>query len=146
MNTILSIQDITRDPQCQARSCLIPDTIDQYAEDMAEGATFPPVVVFHDGQTHWLADGFHRVAAAEKAGLESIECDIREGGMTTSDPKKARKPKRSQPPNLVPSKDRNAPPKAEPNQAPEPGEAQPLSLRERLIQRRRQEREDAGTW
>ena len=38
---------------------------------MEEGAIFPPVTVFFDGEHFWLADGFHRVQAAEtiKLGL-----------------------------------------------------------------------------
>jgi len=77
--SILSIQAITRDEQCQPRAYLIPDVIDQYAEEMAEGAIFPPVIVFHEADTYWLADGFHRVAAAEQAGLDGVNCEIREG-------------------------------------------------------------------
>jgi len=75
----IDIDKITRDRQCQPRSYLIPDVIDQYAEAMAEGAIFPPVVVFHEGDTYWLADGFHRVAAAEQAGLDGVRCEIQEG-------------------------------------------------------------------
>jgi len=30
----------------------------------------PPCVVFYDGTSYWLADGFHRVKAAEQAGFE----------------------------------------------------------------------------
>ena len=79
MGTTLPIQTITRDAQCQPRAYLIPDVIDQYAEEMAEGAIFPPVIVFHEADTYWLADGFHRVAAAEQAGLGGVRCEIREG-------------------------------------------------------------------
>ena len=79
MGTTLPIQAITRDEQCQPRAYLIPDVIDQYAEEMAEGAIFPPVIVFHEADTYWLADGFHRVAAAEQAGLGGVRCEIREG-------------------------------------------------------------------
>jgi hypothetical protein len=32
------------------------------------GRNSPPVVVFYDGTSYWLADGFHRVKAAEQAG------------------------------------------------------------------------------
>jgi ParB-like chromosome segregation protein Spo0J len=46
---------------------------------MAAGATFPPVVVFHYGQRHWLADGFHRLYAAEAAGIGVISADVRPG-------------------------------------------------------------------
>lgn len=79
MPTTLPIQAITRDERCQPRGCFTRDAIDRYAEEMAKGAIFPPVIVFHDGQTHWLADGFHRVAAAEQAGLDVVNCEIREG-------------------------------------------------------------------
>ena len=41
--------------------------------------TFPPVVVYFDGTDYWLADGFHRVGAAQKIGLETIEAEIKDG-------------------------------------------------------------------
>jgi hypothetical protein len=47
---------------------------------MKNGDTFPPVVVFHDGKDYWLADGFHRCAAADYAGISNIEADLRTGG------------------------------------------------------------------
>src|SRR3979411_695781 len=40
---------------------------------------FPPIVVFHDGTDHWLSDGFHRHAAAKKAGLHSLRAKILQG-------------------------------------------------------------------
>jgi ParB-like chromosome segregation protein Spo0J len=46
---------------------------------MAAGAKFPPVVVFHGGRKYWLADGFHRVDAAEAAGLDKILAEVRKG-------------------------------------------------------------------
>ena len=50
------------------------DTITHYAEVMKEeGNVFPPLVVFYDGTDHWLSDGFHRHAAAKKAGLGSLK-------------------------------------------------------------------------
>jgi len=79
MATTLPIQAITRDEQCQPRAYLIPDVIDQYAEEMSGGSIFPPVVVFHEADTYWLADGFHRLAAAERAGQDVVHCEIREG-------------------------------------------------------------------
>ena len=51
-----------------------------YFEAMNAGAAFPPVVVFRDADgVLWLADGFHRCAAAEHAGGE-IEAEVRHGG------------------------------------------------------------------
>ena len=41
--------------------------------------TFPPVIVFREGDDYWLADGFHRVAARRQAGIRHIEAEIREG-------------------------------------------------------------------
>jgi hypothetical protein len=77
----LSLADIKVDPVCQARAALSARTVHEYVEIMkAEGDNvFPPVVVFHDGTDHWLSDGFHRHAAAEKAGRHSLKADIREG-------------------------------------------------------------------
>lgn len=40
---------------------------------------FPPVTVFFDGKTYWLADGFHRVGASKAAGMVSIRAEVREG-------------------------------------------------------------------
>jgi ParB-like chromosome segregation protein Spo0J len=40
----------------------------------------PPVAVFRlEDQTLLLVDGYHRVAAAQKAGRTTIDADIREG-------------------------------------------------------------------
>jgi len=77
----LQIADLKREPELQCRAKGInAATVREYGEAMKAGATFPPVVVFHDGKgAHWLADGFHRVAAAELAGVAEIAVDVREG-------------------------------------------------------------------
>jgi hypothetical protein len=71
---------------CQSRVNLDITTVEEYAYRMKEGATFPPIVVFHDGSNHWLSDGFHRFAAAKTLARErgdeataEIEADIRQG-------------------------------------------------------------------
>ena len=43
------------------------------------GADFRAHSVFYDGQAYWLADGFHRVRAAQEAGLAGINADVRQG-------------------------------------------------------------------
>ena len=41
---------------------------------------FPPVVVFTDSKgSYWLADGFHRLAAAQLEGIERIKCEVKQG-------------------------------------------------------------------
>ena len=67
------------DGGAQMRAEMKPDVVLDYAEDMAAGAIFPPVVVYFDGTEYWLADGFHRVAAARKIERETIEAEVREG-------------------------------------------------------------------
>ncbi len=80
MNTprSISIADI-QDGDAQMRVEMKPDVVIEYADDMAAGATFPPVVVYFDGTEYWLADGFHRVASARKIERETIEAEVREG-------------------------------------------------------------------
>ena len=75
----LSIARLRRDGGTQPRVMLGDWTLTEYEEDLRGGAIFPPVVVFHDGTDFWLADGFHRARAAEKAGLAEIVCDVRAG-------------------------------------------------------------------
>lgn len=75
----LKIADIKLDPSIQPRTDLLQVTIDEYEEAIREGVEFPPVVVFFDGETHWLADGFHRVNAATQAGLEEVSADVQQG-------------------------------------------------------------------
>jgi hypothetical protein len=75
----LALDQIRMDGGTQARAQMDWAAIDEYAEAMKEGAEFPPVIVYYDGSAYWLADGFHRVRAAEKAGLAEIVADIRQG-------------------------------------------------------------------
>lgn len=77
--TTLRLDQIRTDGGTQSRVQLDWIATSEYAAAMQEGAQFPPVVVFHDGQAYWLADGFHRIRAAEKAGLTEFPADIRQG-------------------------------------------------------------------
>ena len=75
----LRIDDIKTDGGTQPRACLDFKAVDDYMDDMEAGVKFPPVTVFYDGESYWLADGFHRVKAAYAANFDSIDCDVRQG-------------------------------------------------------------------
>lgn len=75
----LAIKQIRLDGGTQTRADINSFVVDEYAEAIRAGATFPAVVVFYDGSEHWLADGFHRANATLAAGLAEIECDVRQG-------------------------------------------------------------------
>lgn len=76
---LLKLSDIIVDGGTQARSELIQSLITKYADQMKEGAIFPPVVVFHDGDDYWLADGFHRYYAAKSLGHLEIQALVHGG-------------------------------------------------------------------
>lgn len=79
----IAIASLTRDPELICRAAGIKKaTVAEYAESMGVGASFPAVVVFGPDSkgSFWLADGFHRCAAAERAGLLEVAADIRQGG------------------------------------------------------------------
>ena len=75
----LPLSKSRRDGGTQPRAALDEVIIDEYAEAMREGAKFPPVDVFYDGQDHWLADGFHRIEAAESIGQPEFDVETHQG-------------------------------------------------------------------
>jgi hypothetical protein len=66
------IASIRRDGGTQIRAALDEATVAAYAQLLAEGGELPPVVVFDDEKTLWLADGFHRVESELRAGRKRI--------------------------------------------------------------------------
>lgn len=81
MNQISKVQldQIITDAGTQARAALNEDVVVEYAEAIIAGADMPPVIVFHDGKRHILADGFHRYFAHVKARAMEISADVRKG-------------------------------------------------------------------
>jgi len=77
--TSVAIASINMDGGTQPRAAIDFDVVEEYALALATGAAFPPAVVYFDGSTYWLADGFHRTHAHKAAGRQSIECDVRQG-------------------------------------------------------------------
>jgi len=67
------------DRSIMVRSAPDAETIDDYADAMAAGAVFPPIHVFLEGTRYRLADGQHRVLAAERVGRAEIEAVVHTG-------------------------------------------------------------------
>jgi hypothetical protein len=77
---LLQLESIAVDQRLQSRKRLNPATVDEYAEVYRDGGHFPPIVVYQEGEKFWLSEGFHRFAAADKAGVEHLHSEIRIGG------------------------------------------------------------------
>jgi len=85
--TNLSIDEIKTDGGTQARAGLNRQTVMQYRQIIRESdARWPfadPLIVYHDGENHWLADGFHRLTACREQGKYTLEIgvavDVRQG-------------------------------------------------------------------
>lgn len=75
----LSLAEIRRDGGTQPREKLDLAHVAVLSEAIEEGAELEPVVVFYDGESYWLADGFHRCKASQDAGWEDIQCIIHQG-------------------------------------------------------------------
>lgn len=58
------------------------DAVESYAEEMTRGTVFPPIHVYFDGSTYWLADGFHRFLATKRNGMPVISAEVAPGGRT----------------------------------------------------------------
>jgi uncharacterized ParB-like nuclease family protein len=77
--TTIALSKIRTDGGTQPRSFTDPETIEDYKEAMERGDEFPPIDVFHDGDSYWLADGFHRFIATHERGKKQIEANIHKG-------------------------------------------------------------------
>jgi ParB-like nuclease domain len=76
----IPLADVVDDTAAQMRVAGInPGIVDEYARAMQEGAAFPAIIAFYDGDAYHVADGFHRVAAARQAKLEEILAEVRDG-------------------------------------------------------------------
>jgi hypothetical protein len=67
------------DAGTQVRAAIDEATVTHYAERMTAGDVFPAIVLFHDGTQHHLADGFHRVLAAQRIQWRELDAEVRPG-------------------------------------------------------------------
>lgn len=77
--SMVRISDLILSEEVQSRVTLDENVINEYAEAMKNGDEFPPIDVYKDGDDNYVADGFHRVKGATKAGLTEIKAKIKEG-------------------------------------------------------------------
>ncbi len=76
----VALKRITRDPSIQPRAGLDQDVVTAYEDLMMAGVKMPPVTLYDPGDDQLiLADGSHRVAAAEEIGLKEIPATVIKG-------------------------------------------------------------------
>lgn len=76
MEKIIKLCEIRLDGGTQPRTEIDQDLVSEYAECLDK---LPPVTVFFDGVKYWLADGFHRFHAHNRANLSEINCIVING-------------------------------------------------------------------
>lgn len=85
-STTISISDLVIDPAFQMRAAVSPDTVDDYADTItsteAEWPFSTPCSVYRVSGQMILTDGFHRLAAMQKAGRDAIRATVTDGTRT----------------------------------------------------------------
>jgi hypothetical protein len=76
---MIPLKNIRLDGDTQMRVELDGDTVQDYVVAVIRGDDFPPVVVFFDGCEFWMADGFHRWEAHDKAERAKIKAIVYRG-------------------------------------------------------------------
>jgi hypothetical protein len=79
MTISIQIKDIEVDTSLQARVRMSEPVLQEYSALLMEGVSFPPVVLFDDGDKKYLVDGFHRVYAAKRVGRDHIQAELHRG-------------------------------------------------------------------
>lgn len=89
----LEFVELRLDGGTQPREALDEESAQEYGERMVvgedaqrrarvldpQGESWPGLTVFYDGEHRWLADGFHRVAGAKRAGIGGFQCRVSQG-------------------------------------------------------------------
>lgn len=75
----ISIHDIRRDGGTQPRAELDENHIEDLVFALTQGAVFDAILLYFDGINYWLTDGFHRLAATIRRGIDKIKAEVRQG-------------------------------------------------------------------
>ena len=90
---LVEIANVRTDGDTQPRVSMDPEVVEEYASRMQqdpftqqvvdpEGQSFPPAIIYLDeDESMWLADGFHRLSAAERAGFATFQATIHRGAL-----------------------------------------------------------------
>lgn len=76
----IPISSIQVDLEFYIRSPSEQSDIDTYVYAIERGDRLPPLTVFQDGDSYWLADGYLRLEAFRKVGRSQILVEIFKGG------------------------------------------------------------------
>jgi hypothetical protein len=74
----VALCNIHIDGGTQPRTEIDYELVHEYSECIDQ---LPPVTVFNDGASNWLADGFHRYHAYRKLNIPEIDCEVRQGSL-----------------------------------------------------------------
>ena len=75
----LALDEIRRDGGTQPRAAIDLKHVKLLEEQMEDGKELEPVIIFYDGESYWLADGFHRFSAHRNLTKQEIACIIHSG-------------------------------------------------------------------
>lgn len=75
----LKLSQIVIDKGTQAREKIDQKTVTEYSEAILEKEKLPPLVVFYDGISYYLVDGFHRYFAYNQNGIKEVEAEVHNG-------------------------------------------------------------------
>jgi hypothetical protein len=81
MTEMIQISSIKQDAATQPRVKMDMSIVEEYAEEMKNKVRFPALDVFKVDEEYILVDGYHRVLAAQSAGLKKLPCEVHDGTM-----------------------------------------------------------------
>ena len=77
----VQLSELILDPRLQCRAKIDDDVVNDYAELMRSGVTFPKIEAVEVERQLLVVDGWHRYRAAAMAEVESLEIDVKAGTM-----------------------------------------------------------------
>lgn len=76
----IDLSSIEMDVSIQCRATIDTGIVNEYAERMAEGDKFPPVILYGTRERAWIGDGWHRIMSWQQIGAVAVLAIINPGG------------------------------------------------------------------